>query len=219
MVPLPPHPPGWAACSASAHALKLQPSPLAAIRHHPTPTSPRQRSSRSTHAADFQTACARARTLQTSANYCVRMPCSMLQGKWCTRARRPADGLVLKHRWRRRPWRRISSSWTSSGPRPASKPALSSTVSMGAVRGHKLRLCDETMVEQACRCTVLRGVGALRGEHVSCSHEAHAMAQRTVARQYVRISRLSNWQRKLEPWELGCAHQHGMYGENLLFDP
>ena len=35
---------------------------------------------------------------------------------------------------------------------------------MGAVRGHKLRLCDESMVEQACRCTVLRGVGALGGE-------------------------------------------------------
>ena len=87
---------------------------------------------------------------------------------------------------------------------------------MGAVRGHKLRLCDETMVEQACRCTVLRGVGALGGEHVSCSHEAHAMAQQTAARQWVRISHVSNWQRKPEQLRLGCAHQHGMYGENLL---
>ena len=87
---------------------------------------------------------------------------------------------------------------------------------MGAVRGHKLRLCDETMVEQACRCTILRGVGALGGEHVSCSHEAHAMAQQTAARQWVRISHVSNWQRKPAPWGLECAHQHGMFGENLL---
>ena len=89
---------------------------------------------------------------------------------------------------------------------------------MGAVRGHKLRLCDETMVEQACRCTILRGVGALGGEHVSCSHEAHAMAQQTAARQWVRISHVSNWQRKQEPWGLGCAHQHGMFGVNMLMN-
>ena len=70
-------------------------------------------------------------------------------------ARAPACGLVLMPCGRRRPRRRRSTCCTSSACRPAIKSAPVSSGMNGAMSSRALVLCGESVVEQACRCTVL----------------------------------------------------------------